>query len=318
MENDILSEYLLDIMVIKNKILIIGGCGYIGSRLYQYLKLNKYAVDTLDIEWFGNCINLRNYKKNYSEISEKFLKKYNVVILLAGHSSIKMCESNYLYSFENNVYNFVKLLGKLTTQKFIYASSSSIYGKTNKINVTENYNLYLPTNYYDLTKKVIDYYAQLSKLNYFGLRLGTVCGYSPNLRSDVMINKMVETGKSKKTIYIYNARVFRPILGIEDFCRAVEVIIIKDKPKGIYNLASFNASVKQVSEEVSNILNGVKIKNMGTFPGFYNFSVNTKKFEKVFNFKFKDDVQTIVDGLLKNIPMEKSTREIGKLQDKTY
>ena len=301
-------------MTVKNyKILIIGGCGYIGSRLYQYLKLNNYKVDTLDLEWFGNCVNPQNYKKNYSDVPKKFFEKYKVIILLAGQSSIKMCESDHVFAFENNVYNFVKLLEKLTTQKFIYASSSSIYGKTNRVNVTENYNQYLPTNYYDLAKKEIDYYAQLSNINYYGLRLGTVCGHSPNLRNDVMINKMVETARIGKTINIYNSQVFRPILGIEDFCRAIESVIIKDKPKGIYNLASFNASVKQVAEQVSGILKGTRIKNMGTISGFYNFSVSTKKFERAFNFKFNDSIESIVDSLLNEKPVMKSTREMVKL-----
>jgi UDP-glucose 4-epimerase len=290
------------------KILIIGGCGYIGSRLSEYLRKKQYRVDTVDAEWFGNPVNKRNIKKNYSFLTKDFLNNYPLIILLAGHSSVKMCENRLISSFKNNVYNFVKLLDKLTTQKFIYASSSSIYGKTNRINVTENYNRYLPENYYDLTKKQIDYYAQLSNVNYFGLRLGTVCGYSPNLRSDLMINKMVKTAIRKKEINIFNPSVFRPVLGIEDFCRAVEVIMTKDKPKGIYNLASFNASILEVAQGVSKQLGGVKINTVGTFPG-YNFSVDTKKFERTFKFKFKENMDTIVTSLLTKKPLNSSTRE---------
>lgn len=295
----------------NEKILIIGGCGYLGSRLYQFLKSKNYSVDTLDNESFGNYINAKNYKRDYAKLTKSFLKKYKVVILLAGHSSVKMCENNFLEAFENNVYNFVKLLSNLSNQKFIYASSSSIYGKTNKKNVTENYNRYLPTNYYDLTKKEIDYYAQLSKINYFGLRLGTVCGYSPNLRSDVMINKMVDSARKKNEIDIYNPLVYRPILGIEDFCKAVETIILNEKPRGIYNLASFNSSIKKVADDVSRIMGGIKVKTIGSFSG-YNFSVDTKKFERTFKFKFTETTDSIVKSLMTNKPLHKSTRDLSK------
>ena len=297
-------------MIKNQKILIIGGCGYLGSRLFVYLKSKNFKIDTLDNESFGNYVNPKNYKKNYSQATKAFLAKYDVVILLAGHSSVKMCENNVLGAFENNVSNFVNLLTKLTKQKFIYASSSSIYGKTNKINVTENYNRYLPTNYYDLTKKEIDYYALLSNVNYYGLRLGTVCGYSPNLRSDVMINKMFETAKKEQEINIFNPSALRPILGIEDFCRAVEAIIIGNKHKGIYNLASFNSSIKEVAKEVAGLMNGIKVKTVGTFPG-YNFSVDTKKFERTFKFKFRDTTKTIVTSLLTSAIEHQSTRDFS-------
>jgi UDP-glucose 4-epimerase len=281
----------------KQKVLIIGGCGYIGSKLFQYLIKNKYKVDTVDLEWYGNYVNPRNIKKNYSYITTKFLKKYDVVILLAGYSSIQMSEKSMIKTFKNNVSNFIFLLDKLSDQKFIYASSSSVYGSTNQNEVTEEYDRYSPSNYYDLSKKEIDYYAQLSSINYYGLRMGTVCGYSPNLRTDIMINKMYESAISKNEIIIFNKSFYRPILGIDDFCRAIDVIIKKNKPSGIYNLASFNMTIEEIAYSVASKISKTKIKSIGRNLSFYNFSINTNKFEHTYNFKFKDSIESIVDSL---------------------
>jgi len=285
----------------SNKILIIGGCGYIGSRLYEYFKNKKKyeRVDTVDLEWFGNYVNPQNIKKDYRYLSARFLKKYDTLILLAGHSSIPMSEKKMLKTFKNNVVNFLQLLNKIDSQKFIYASSSSVYGNTKENEVTEEHDRYSPTNYYDLTKKEIDYYAHLSKANYYGLRMGTVCGYSPNLRVDVMINKMFESAISTGEILIFNKDFYRPILGIEDFCRAVEEIIKKDAPSGLYNLASFNITIEKIAKKVKKKLKKVKVNNIGSNPSYYNFSISTRKFEKTFNFQFNDSVESILDSLIK-------------------
>lgn len=280
----------------KKKILLIGGCGYIGSRLFQYLKDDFFKVNTQDLEWFGNVVNKRNEKNNYRKLTEEKLRSYDVVILLAGFSSVKMCEGRMKASFKNDIENFIYLLNNLTTQRFIYASSSSIYGNTKKMYVSEDYDKYNPSNFYDLNKKIIDYYAQLSKLDYYGLRLGTVCGYSPHLRIDLMINKMFHTAVNTGEITIYNPRMKRPILGIEDFCRAVKVIIHGKSNPGIYNLASFNGTIGDVSRTVSREIGNVHVVEKDQ-QSLYNFSVSTKKFETVYKFRFKENTKSIIRSL---------------------
>lgn len=281
------------------KIVILGGCGYIGSSLYGFLNSKKYSVDTVDLEWFGNYINPKNIKKDFDSLDKKFYKSYEVIILLAGHSSVAMCVNNMIQTFKNNVLKFVNLLNKLDDQLFIYASSSGIYGNTNKKLVTEDYDSYTPINYYDLSKKEIDYYALLSASRFYGLRFGTVNGFSPNLRIDLMINKMYEAAKEEKKIEVYNPQVYRPILGIQDLCRAIETIIRLDKKPGIYNLASFNSTVQKISKEVSSAIGNVKVVNKGK-SSTYDFSISTEKFETVFSFNFKDTVADIISSLKTN------------------
>ena len=104
------------------KILLVGGCGYIGSALYLYLKKRNYDVHTVDLEYFGNFNdneNLSNFKTDYDLLSKKYLDSFDVVVLTAGNSSVKLCSDLY-DSFNNNVIKFANLMKKLNKQKFIY------------------------------------------------------------------------------------------------------------------------------------------------------------------------------------------------------
>ena len=106
-------------------VLIIGGCGYVGSAIGKHLA-DKHEITNIDLEWFGNHSYAHTINMDYNDCTPKFLDKFNVVILTAGHSSVKMCDTDLQSSFNNNVRNFVNLTSKLTTQKFIYASSASV------------------------------------------------------------------------------------------------------------------------------------------------------------------------------------------------
>ena len=290
------------------EVLIVGGTGYIGSALYSYLSEN-FVVHTVDLEWFGNYTNENNLKINYSALSEDFFGHYDVIILLAGNSSVPMCLNNMADTFKNNLVNFVDLLGKLKNQKFIYASSSSIYGDTGEVPAPEDWDQFKPKNYYDLTKQEIDYYAELSKLEYYGLRFGTVNGPSPNLRVDIMINKMYHIAKTMGRIDLFNSHISRPILGMNDLCRAIEAIIKSDTDnRGVYNLASFNGNVGGIVEGVTKCVE-TEVIDRGNTPA-YNFSIDTSKFQNTFGFEFEESIETIVASLDKEYNnCRKSVRE---------
>lgn len=279
----------------SSKILLIGGTGYIGSALYEYLSKN-HSITSIDLEWFGNYVNPANLVLDFRHLTKTFVSRFDVIILLAAHSSVPMCTNDCHSSFENNVDNFVNLLSKIDGQKLIYASSSSIYGDTGDKPVPETWHEFKPKNYYDLTKQIIDYYASLSPVDYYGLRFGTVNGYSPNLRIDIMINKMYYHAKTHGKIEIFNKEISRPILGIRDLCRAVQSIINSESKRGVYNLASFNATVNDISQEVAKRVSGVEIIDKGSSPS-YNFSIDTSKFQTNFNFDFQESVASIVADL---------------------
>jgi len=289
------------------KILIIGGDGYIGSYLNQNL---PYEITSIDIGWFNEKYSIIC---DYNSLSEEFISKFDTIILLAAHSSVKMCEGDYTYAFNNNVINFINLLNKIKNInkriKLIYASSSSVYGATGKNIVDETYLSFIPHNNYDITKHVSDLYAEFSGIEYYGLRFGTVNGYSPVMRTDIMINSMVTSAILNNKIDLYVKDTLRPILGIKDLTSAIIKIIEETKDlRGIYNLASFNSTSEKIAYSVSEIINkpvnekevGDVIFNSKLQTKNYNFSINCEKFMKNFNFTFKETITTITKSIVEN------------------
>ena len=303
-----------------SKVLIIGGNGYIGTKLYQYLISYQggtgYLVDVIDTCWFGQSIE-ETIVKDYKTMSKEFYSEYETIILLAGHSSVKMSEADSNSCFKNNVQNFIELLDKLTTQKFIYASSSSVYGSVGGRTVNEKYYGFEPYNQYDISKHTADLYAVKSDLEYYGLRFGTANGYSPVLRTDVMINAMVNSALRDGEIKLFIKDTMRPILGLNDLCGAVETIIDNGTDeRGLYNLASFNKTAEQIAYEVSSVVgvpvveyeaDPTNITNTKIQTKTYNFSISTLKFRKTFKFKFKETVESITQGLIDNWDSMKKT-----------
>ena len=293
-----------------SKILLIGGNGYIGSKLQEVLE-----VDVVDTNWFNDKDNSEDFK----DLTSRHYSDYNIIILLAGHSSVKMSEGNLNSCFNNNVRNFIDLIEKLDKQKLIYASSSSVYGSVGGKTVNEKYYGFEPYNQYDISKHTADLYAQKSNVEYYGLRFGTVNGSSPVLRTDVMINAMVDSALKDGHIKLYIKDTMRPILGINDLCRAIESIVeLKEDKRGLYNLASFNKTAEQIAYEVADVMgvevkeyeaDPTQIKNTKSQTKAYNFSISTLKFRREYKFKFQDTVESLAVDLKENWnSMEKTDR----------
>jgi nucleoside-diphosphate-sugar epimerase len=281
-------------------ILIIGGNGYVGSRLRQVLA-QDYTVDSVDCCWY-------NYDKtsrrvDYHKLTAEDLTKYHTVVLLAGHSSVASCVGDIRSPWLNNVTNFTDLANKLSWNNIplIYASSASVYGNSLPGQLfTESNRQFIPINHYDITKYTLDLEAKVAISNgqtIMGLRFGTVNGWAPNLRADVMINAMYNAAKSQGKITVTNKHINRALLGIEDLCRGIAHCI--ERPvAGIYNMASFNTSVENIANAVAEQLN-VPLVDKGTTANAYDFGLDTTLFQQTFGFTFTETPVTIVDSLIK-------------------
>ena len=285
----------------SKRILIIGGNGYIGSRLIYDLH-TTYQITSVDICWFSKTY-ANNITKDYKNLTKQELLNYDVIILLAGHSSVKMCDGPILSSWNNNVNNFVNLIHKLEkNQILIYASSGSIYGLSSSCSREEDQILFKPINNYDLTKYTLDTQAKnFINLGYkiIGLRFGTVNGWSPNTREDLMINSMTKKSLLEGELFINNPNIKRPILGINDISLAVSKIIA-NPIAGIYNLASFVDTVGNISDVVGKTFNS-EIVETPAQKGIYDFDMDTTKFKQVFNFEFKSTIDSIIKELVDNV-----------------
>jgi nucleoside-diphosphate-sugar epimerase len=228
-----------------------------------------------------------------------------------------MCEYNKKNAWRNNVEYFYNLCESLSTeQTLIYASSSSVYGRNPNISREEDININ-PINHYDLTKITIDLIANKfigDGKNIIGLRFGTVNGASINTRSDLMLNSMILSFKTNGHIKTKNDWVKRPILGIEDLTSGI-VSILKSKLKqsGQYNMCSFNTTVREAANKVS-AKTGCDIIKTEDDNNFYDFQIDSSKFERTFNYKFVDTIDTIIESLLHSDVSEFKPRN----DDKTF
>lgn len=280
------------------KVLILGGNGYIGSKLDFYLSIRGIETFT-----YGNR------REDYNLLTSSYFEPFDVVILLAGHSSVPSCNGNLRSAWNNNVRNFTNLVEKIPKKKLIYASSSSVYGTTQSFEATEDMVCSSYVNNYDLSKVVLDQFAQ-NFINMdrqiIGLRFGTVNGVSSIIRRELLVNSMTYSAVTNKKIVITNRHIFRPFLDIYDLCRAIYQILRTEFTSGIYNLVSDNMRIEDYAEIVSDITKAEIVDN-GTTPGVYDFSISSNKFKTTFGFEFHGKVGIIVPELIDAYVNHKST-----------
>ena len=292
------------------KLFITGGCGYVGSLMIQNF-LDKYIIKNVDTQWFGNKLkedkNLTNIKVDIRNLSGDFIDKNTyAVIHLANIANDPSVELDQTLSWEVNVLAAKKLIEesiKEGVKKFVYASSGSVYDGYMNSFPQENAKILSSRNIYDFTKISNDLMASTFQIPTVGLRFGTLSGYSPIMREDLIINKMTKDALDYKIITVSNASAFRSCLGMQDLCNAI-MTLINQRSKileltAVFNLASFSKSIEQISGEIAKKM-GAERKYIGDSPT-YNFSMSVEKFERIFNFQFVDTIEKIVDGLIHNI-----------------
>lgn len=282
------------------RIMIIGGMGYIGSRVGTDLHQEGHEVVSVDLEWFPmeHTLPYSNLHADFgSEQVRQMTHDFDAVIVFAAHGSVKMCHREILSAMRNNVENLVRLIGALRREQLlIYASTSSVYGASGADVASEAHLLAPPLNEYDLSKQVADVALKFTcHRNYWGLRMGTVCGGSMNLRTDLMLNAMYHTAKTEEKVVLYGGNPHRPILWIGDVVRAIRRILESARGPGMcYNLASYNSTAEECANDVA-AWTKVEIERRVSPPGessklrsnAYDFAISAATFRKILDFEFE-------------------------------
>lgn len=244
------------------KILIIGGAGYIGSALIPALLERGYEVDVIDLFWFGNFLppSVRVIKKDVFACDKSDFEGYEQIVLLAGLSNDPMAEFSPAMNFTFNgaLPSYVAYIAKLAgVRRVVYASSCSVYGYT--VNELYDENAPVTCNYpYGISKLQGErgvLQMQDRDFSVIALRKGTVCGYSPRMRFDLIINTMYKCAVVDGKIIVNNASLWRPILDIRDAISAYLRAIQADySVSGIFNVASDNCTVGHVADRVKDAM----------------------------------------------------------------
>jgi nucleoside-diphosphate-sugar epimerase len=295
------------------RLLIAGGAGYVGSALIPRLLERGYLVDVVDLFWFGNSLPPETgiLNKDLFDVTPEDLKDYDQVIFLAGLSNDPMAEfspsKNFVYNAAAPAY-LAYTAKKAGVRRYIYASSCSVYG-------------YTVNDLYDETQPVSSSYPYgISKLqgeqavmnllddrfSVIALRKGTISGFSPRMRFDLIVNTMFKTALQSGVITVNNPSIWRPILAIEDAISAyIRTIEAHESISGIFNIASGNYTVGEVGDLVKTEIEERRCLKVNLvirhIQDLRNYKVNFEKAKNVLSFHPRHDVRGIVQHLIKHL-----------------
>jgi len=295
------------------KILIAGGAGYVGSVLVPRLLDRGYEVDVLGLFWFGNHLPSETgiIRKDIFDITVADLEQYQQVVFLAGLSNDPMAEfspsENFIFNAAAPAY-LAYVAKKAKVKRYVYASSCSVYG-------------YTVNELFDETRPVSSFYlygifklqGEQAAMNLvddefsvISLRKGTISGYSPRMRLDLIVNTMFKNGVRNREITVNNPSIWRPIMSIEDATNAyVRAIEASQKISGIFNIASGNYTVGEVGDLVKMAIEeqlGIRVHlTINHKTDFRNYKVSIEKAENVLSFHPNHNVKAIVKNLIENM-----------------
>lgn len=257
-----------------NKVFIPGGAGYVGCVLIPQLLDAGYELTVYDIMYFGSH-GLPKHS-NLSIVEGDIRDPDHYARAVAGHDAVISlgCISNDA-SFEldeelstsTNMHAFEPMVMAAKSagiKRFIYCSSSSVYGVSDKPDVTEDHPL-VPLTLYNKYKGMCEpllFKHMSDKFECITLRPATVCGYSPRTRLDVSVNILTNHAISNRKITVFGGNQMRPNLHIKDMCDLYQLVL--ELPGEKIQGQTFNAGYQNMT--INDIAKTVKRVVMEEFP----------------------------------------------------
>ncbi|ASP42414.1 UDP-glucose 4-epimerase [Leptospira interrogans] len=276
-------------------IYITGGAGYVGAMLVPRLLSEGYKVTVLDLMIYGEDVlkehpNLTKIQGDIRDqnVLNQTIPGHDSVIHLACISNDPSFELNPNLGKSINLDAFrplVEISKKHSVKRFIYASSSSVYGIKDEPNVTEDFSLEPLTDYSKFKadcEKLLNEY-QTDDFTTITIRPATVCGYSPRQRLDVVVNILTNLAYHKREISVFGGAQLRPNIHIDDMVDAYLVLLRAPKEKvagEIFNAGYLNFTVSEIANMVKEVV-GEDVK-LVTTPTNDNRSYHISS-DKIFN-----------------------------------
>ena len=244
-------------------ILVTGGSGYKGSVLIPQLLEDGHNVVSIDTNWFGENLEdhpcLTKIKEDIRNIDSISMNGIDSIIHLANIANDPAVELSPNLSWEVNVLASYQLADKAYrngVRQIIFASSGSVYGIKEELQVTEDLQL-VPISVYNKTKMVAErvFLSFKEKIDIKCIRPATVCGFSPRMRLDVSVNMLTYQALRNGKITVFGGNQTRPNIHIKDMVNVYKHFL-KNKaiPSGCYNAGFENISILDIANEVSKLI----------------------------------------------------------------
>ncbi len=312
-------------------ILVTGGAGYVGSVLIPKLLKKNYRVKVLDLYMYGNVFEKIKKNKNLIQIKGDIRNRQLLKKALDGSDGVihLACISNDP-SFELNPHlgksinydatlSLTDLAKEAGIQRFIYASSSSVYGVKKEKNVTEDLSLEPLTDYSKYKAQCETYILNTLKnvCTTLILRPATVCGYSPRLRLDLTVNILTIHALVKKQMTVHGGVQLRPNIHIEDMTDLyVKTLEYKDALINgkTYNAGYENYSLLEISKMVKRVLSDKTIQVVVTpTKDLRSYKISSKKIKKELGFTPKHTIEDAIFDLQKAYNSGKITDPLNNI-----
>ncbi|HEV7229766.1 MAG TPA: SDR family oxidoreductase [Bacteroidia bacterium] len=298
-------------LYMKN-IFITGGAGYVGSVLVPKLLGKGYQVTVLDLMIYGEDVLPKHPKLNAvkgdirdEKLLQKLLPGIDTVIHLACISNDPSFELNPTLGKSINLDAFeplVRISKESGVKRFIYASSSSVYGIKDEPNVHEDVTLEPLTDYSKfkaMCELILDKYRSES-FTTCTIRPATVCGYGKRLRLDLSVNILTNLAINKGEITVFGGTQKRPNIHIEDmtdlYCKLIELPSERINGK-IWNAGYENFTISQIAQMVKNVV-GDQVKIVTTPTNdLRSYHISSEKIKRDIGFEPTHTIEDAVRDL---------------------